>query len=110
MGWRDRDYAKFRKDEFDAIYGRSSGRGYSTPTRSGAEPLSLSVARRRRRRLRVPRAIVLLATAVAATAVIFGGMLVTGRVPDSVGQAGGGRPPLFSVAPGITPVVPAPAP
>jgi hypothetical protein len=109
MGWRDRDYAKFRKDEFDAIYGRNNERGYSTRTRSGADPLSFGAGRRRRRRFRVPRALVLLATAVAATAVILGGMVATGNVPDSLGQAGG-NPPVFSVAPVITPFVPTPVP
>jgi len=33
MSWRDRDYARFRKDEFEAIYGGTGlGSGHTSRT------------------------------------------------------------------------------
>jgi hypothetical protein len=70
MSWRDRDWAKFRKDEFEAIYGRAGDGGYPTPTQRGAVPKGIAPGRRARRRRRGSswfRALRLLAVAVVGT-------------------------------------------
>jgi hypothetical protein len=82
MGWRDRDYAKFRKDEFEAIYGRANPDGsYATATSPGASP-RISRRRRRRRGSSFFRALRLLAIAVVGAAVLLGGAIATGKVKD----------------------------
>ena len=91
MGWRDRDYAKFRKDEFEAIYG---GAGRVSPyvgrTTRGRTPTGDASARRGRRGFGALRAVRLVAVAVVGTAALLGIAIATGTVDDlnSVGKQG----------------------
>jgi hypothetical protein len=81
VGWRDRDYAKFSKDEFRAIYGPAGPDDpYATATVRGASP---RIRRARTRRTSgILRALRLLVLAIVATAIVFGGAIATGRVDD----------------------------
>jgi hypothetical protein len=101
VGWRERDYAKFRKDEFNAIYGQ---RGPNEPYGTATMPAARSRRRRRSRRTGVPRGLRLIILAVAAAGALFGGAVATGRVEDinSLFQR------TLSPAPAV--VIPAPAP
>jgi hypothetical protein len=108
MGWRDRDYAKFRKDEIDALLGSSGGGGrYTTGTRRGAVPSAgRPLPRKRRRRgSRLLRALMLLVVAVVATAVLLGLGIATGQVKQDGVLAGGTPSPAPAV---IVPQVPVP--
>jgi hypothetical protein len=75
MGWRDRDYAKFRKDEFDAIYG-ASGRSPSPQPRVRASTgprTNVPVGG-------VPRALKLLAVSVVGAAALLAVGIAAGRI------------------------------
>jgi hypothetical protein len=86
VGWRDRDWAKFTPEEFDAIYGGGSKSPFGSNTGRGRGPdLSSAIAggrsRRRRRAssgLRSAMRIVL--GSIVGFAAIFGAMLATGHV------------------------------
>jgi hypothetical protein len=72
MGWRDRDYAKFRKDEFEAIYGSTRpASSYTSRTGRGTTHRGISF-----------RALRLIAVAVLGTAALLGVAIATGKVND----------------------------
>ncbi len=101
MGWRDRDYAKFRKDELDALLGSSGGGGrYTTGTRRDAVPRGIGpsrTARRRRRGTGLLRALTLLVVAVVATGVLLGIGIGTGQVKQDGLLSGGVANPAPAV-------------
>jgi hypothetical protein len=110
MGWRDRDYAKFRKDEFEAIYGgtRFAGAHTARATR-GAMRKESAGSPRRRRGSRALRALWLLALAVVGTAALLG--IAIGIGNSSLGNHAQGSSPSAFVPSGklsvrIVPPVP----
>jgi len=112
MGWRERDYAKFTDEEFAAIYGasaRHTGSIVGSPPGDGSGSNSRP---RRRRGGGFMRALRLLGISVVATAIIFGGAIVTGRVPTGTRHSSGLFPmPIAESAPQPTPVItPVPQP
>jgi hypothetical protein len=92
MGWRDRDYAKFRKDELDALLGSSGHVGrYTTGTKRGAVPQGIGQSNARHRRRGgsgLLRAVTLVVIAVVATGALLGIGIVTGQVKQNSLLAG----------------------
>jgi hypothetical protein len=82
MSWRDRDYAKFTKEEFEAIYGTGDAGFHTTgPTRGTSRSMD-GGARRTRRGSGAFRALRLLALAVGGTTALLALAIATGKVND----------------------------
>jgi hypothetical protein len=113
VGWRDRDWAKFTPEEFDAIYGGGGSSPFRSGTGGGRKPdltrQSGSGPRRRRRSGLGGAARIVLASLVGFAA-IFGVMLATGHV-KSPGAGGAAIQPglRLNLNPIAPPVVTIPA-
>ena len=95
MGWRDRDWAKFTPEEFDAIYGggsagplRPSGAGRAGASSSGRSAARIAIA------------------SLVGFALLFGGTLAVGHFRS---PSVGGAAPSLRLSP-VAPVVNIPAP